>query len=116
MNEEKQKLQLEEAGITVSELFGLRGYLHNWSFNRGRSYWIATGPGIPLGKAIELQNSHGRVVRAEGDCLRRGPLFWNKGFGTGMYHVDTFEGLKALVDMLNEIVEEAEALKGIGGS
>lgn len=108
--------ELEQAGINVHRLpesfreshpemrTVIVGGLHGWEFRRAWYYWIATGPGIPLDAAETLQASHGQEVRANGDCVCRGPLFWNNGFGTGSYHVDTQEGLNALADTLRRIV------------
>ena len=80
------------------------GVLHGWEFERAWLYWIAKGLGIEIEAAQRLQDSHGRVVRASGDCACRGPLFWYKGLACGSYHVDSAEGLKALADTIKELV------------
>lgn len=85
----------------------VHGSLYGWTFDRAWYYWIVKGPGIPIDKAMQLQEAHGKVVRANGDCACRGPLFWNRGFPTTMYHVDTQEGLNALVSVIKRIYAEA---------
>lgn len=111
--------ELEAAGIEVYRLEALRnsrttevatairGGLHGWSFERAWYYWRANGPGIPIDEATDLDMRHGRVVRANGDCACRGPLFWNKGLATGSYHVDSQEGLNALADTIRGLVNKA---------
>ncbi len=108
--------ELEAAGIEVLCLEALRGSrttevatavrgdLHGWSFERAWYYWKANGPGIPIDEALDLDMRHGRVVRANGDCGCRGPLFWNHGLATGSYHVDSQEGLNALADTIRALV------------
>ncbi len=120
--DDKVEAELKASGITVirfPELLRdshpemrtvIHGELHCWVFKRAWRYWIAEGPGIPIGHAMKLQESHGGQARANGDCGCQGPLHWNKGFGTGSYHVDSQEGLDALVKTLNTVVEEAKAL------
>lgn len=108
------KEELETAGFEILEMpesmrskreVGTRivGILHGWSLTRAWYYWVAEGPGIPVEEAVKLQESHGKQVRANGDCVARGPLFWNKGFPTTMYHIDTAEGLKAFADVVHGI-------------
>lgn len=75
----------------------------NWSFHRAWYYWIAKGPGIPLKEATELHEAHGKDVRVDGHCGCPSPLEWFKGLGCGAYHVDSFEGLKALAETLNAL-------------
>lgn len=74
-----------------------------WGFQRAWYYWVATGPGIPLAEAEEFDKQWGEVVRASGDCACRGPRFWNKGFGTGNYHIDTQDGLEAFAALVRRI-------------
>ena len=75
-----------------------------WGFERAWTYWVAEGPGIPVEEAEELHEKYGQVVRVSGHCGCPSPLEWFKGFGVGLYHVDTLEGLKALADTIKEIV------------
>ena len=84
------------------------GVLHGWKFKRAWCYWMCKGPGIELVAADRLQASHGKTVRASGDCACRGPRFWFKGLACGSYHVDDAEGLKALADTIKGIVEAAK--------
>jgi hypothetical protein len=87
----------------------IMGHLGPWSFKRAWRYWACDGPGIPLAEAEALDKTHGKVVRADGDCACRGPRFWNKGLATGLYHVDTQEGLNALADTIRDLMRRAEA-------
>lgn len=86
------------------------GDLHGWGFLRNWSYWVATGPGIPPEYATPLHELHGQSVRVAGHCGCPSPLEWFNGFAVGNYHVDTFSGLKALVDTINLVVEDAKKL------
>ncbi len=84
------------------------GSLHGWEFKRAWYYWVCSGPGIELVAAERLQESHGKTVRASGDCACRGPRFWFKGLACDSYHVDDAEGLKALADTIKGLVEAAK--------
>lgn len=75
-----------------------------WRFKRAWTYWVCEGPGIPPKEAVELHKEYGRVVRVSGHCGCPSPLEWFKGFGCGLYHVDTLKGLKALADMIKKIM------------
>jgi hypothetical protein len=79
------------------------GHFGQWSFTRSWSYWVAKGPGIPVEYAESLHETHGKVVRVAGDCTCPNPRKVYGGFGVGLYHVDTPEGLKALADLLRSI-------------
>lgn len=79
------------------------GEFCRWGFRRAWYYWVAEGPGIPADKAQDLWLTHGKEVRVEGHCGCPSPLEWNHGFATGMYHVDTAEGLRALAELLKSI-------------
>src|ERR1035437_2982969 len=79
-----------------------------WWFERAWYYWTAKGPGIPPDYAEKLHGTHGQVVRVEGHCGCPSPLEYNKGFGTGSYHIDTPDGLKAFVNMLIQIMMDAK--------
>jgi hypothetical protein len=81
----------------------ITGILHRWSFRRAWVYWVAEGPGLPIEEAEKLHESHGREVRVDGDCTCPAPRERYKGFGVGLYHVDTAEGLKALADALKRV-------------
>lgn len=80
------------------------GSLGPWGFKRAWRYWVAEGPGIPVGEAERLHATHGQVVRVAGHCGCPSPREWFKGFGVGCYHVDTQEGLNALADVIRGIV------------
>ena len=79
-----------------------------WHFERAWYYWVAKGPGIPLEHATRLHNTHGQVVRVDGHGGCPSPLEWNKGFAVDHYHVDTAEGLKALVDTIKQVAVDAK--------
>ena len=79
-----------------------------WFFQRAWYYWVAKGPGVPPDYAEKLHKTHGHEVRVEGHCGCPSPLEYNKGFGVGSYHIDTSEGLKAFVDMLKQIMIDAQ--------
>lgn len=112
------RAELEAAGIEVHsfEFFrdqgevktAIRGSLQNWGFKRAWYYWVATGSGLPPEYAVKLHESHGQDVRVEGHCGCPHPLEYNKGFGVGLYHVDSWEGLKALADALNQCAKDAQ--------
>lgn len=72
------------------------GVLYGWTFERGWVYWIAKGPGIPVEDAEKLHEEFGQVVRVDEHCGCPSPAEYFKGFGCGVYHIDTTEGLKAL--------------------
>jgi len=76
-----------------------------WSFKRAWTYWVCEGPGIPLEDATALHLDYGDVVRVAGHCGCPSPKEWYKGFGCGLYDVDTLEGLKALADTIKGILE-----------
>jgi hypothetical protein len=106
--------ELTEAGIKVNEMdlflkscgevpTSIIGTQCMWNFQRAWYYWVAKGPGIPVDRVEEFDKQWGKEVRANGDCGCRGPLFWNEGFSTGSYHIDSQEGLNAFVKMLKEI-------------
>lgn len=110
----------EHDGITdnnLNELFrnssgevktSVWGILHGWIFKRCWKYWTASGPGIDVNNAEKLNDKFGDVVRVDG---RSGlsPRKLYKGLGSGYYHVDTAEGLKALADTIKDIVSKSEA-------
>ena len=112
------ELELRGAGIEAKRLPGILrstgevktavvGTLGPWIFHRAWTYWVATGPGLPLEYAEQLDRTFGQEVRASGDCACRGPRFWYKGFACPMYHVDTPAGLNALASALRECMEKA---------
>jgi hypothetical protein len=74
-----------------------------WTFERAWYYWVAKGPGLPVEVAERLHAEHGSVVRVDGHCGCPSPREWFKGFGVPHYHVDTPEGLKALIDALRSV-------------
>lgn len=83
----------------------VRGSFGQWGFTRAWYYWVAEGPGIPPDIAEQLHATHGKQVRVAGHCGCPSPREWFKGFGVGSYHVDSPEGLKALVDTLRSICD-----------
>jgi hypothetical protein len=105
--------ELEEAGITERLMLHYSDHpevpaaiiagVHRWTFTRAWYYWIATGPGIPPEHAIPFDKEWGKEVRVDGDCACRGAEFWGEGFGVGMYHIDTQEGLNAFVQLLAKV-------------
>ena len=116
--------ELEAAGIEVHRFpnpldgevpTGVFGTLRGWKFRRAWRYWVAEGPGIPPDFADELYESHGQEARVAGDCGCRSPRFWHKGFASGMYHVDTQEGLNALAETIRRVSRRnGVVMRGIG--
>lgn len=80
----------------------VRGILGPWTFSRAWYYWIAEGPGLDLERAMNLHNRFGNDVRVAGHCNCPSPLEGFQGFGTGYYHVDSLEGLKALAEAIKD--------------
>jgi hypothetical protein len=109
--------ELDEAGITDRMKLsrsdhpevpsGILCGVYGWSFHRNWYYWVAKGPGIPPEHAIPFDQEWGTEVRADGDCACRGAAFWGRGFGVGMYHIDTQEGLNAFVQLLARVHKPA---------
>ncbi len=104
--------ELLEAGIEVHILpisiggevpTKIIGSVQGWNFERAWYYWVAKGPGISVEDATDLFNTHGQEVRTDGHCGCPSPKEWNGNFGTGMYHVDTQEGLNALAATIKKI-------------
>jgi len=109
------KQELTDAGIKFEFLDILRkhsgevktgviGGIFGWTFKRAWTYWSCEGPGIPVEAAEKLHKVYGKVVRVDGDCGCPSPRERFHGLGCGSYHVDTKEGLKALVETLRNIV------------
>ena len=106
--------ELEEAGIDVvrmPEIFRenhpemrtvVIGSLGPWHFRRNWYYWIAEGPGLPVDITNALYATHRKVLRQQGDCTCRQ---WYPGFGCGLYHVDTQEGLNTLAARIRAIID-----------
>lgn len=84
---------------------------YKWQFERAWNYWVATGPGIPVDYATALHNVHGKVCRVGGDCTCPSPLKAYRGFGVGLYHVDSPDGLKALADTIKVVGANAAKQK-----
>ena len=78
-----------------------------WGFTRAWYYWVAEGPGVPPEYARKLHASHGKECRVMGHCGAPDPIAYCKGFGVGLYHVDSPEGLKALADTIKTIRDQA---------
>lgn len=85
------------------------GTLHGWVFKRSWRYWVAEGPGLPPTYADPLHAKAGKDVRVAGHCGCPSPFEWHKGFGVGLYHVDTSAGLAALASALNQCAADAAA-------
>ena len=106
--------ELNLAGITVNVFRGLQsgevktdilGSVHGWSFDRRWRYWSAKGPGIPCDVATELWDRD-KTVRVDGHAASPSPIEWLNGFGIGLYHIDTQEGLKELADVIKSVYRE----------
>jgi len=116
--DDKLEEELKVAGISVfkAEMFressgevktSVRGTLGPWNFERAWYYWIATGPGLPPAYAWMLYESHGKQARIMGHCGCPDPSYCG-GFGVGLYHVDTADGLKALADTIKLVMAKAK--------
>lgn len=110
--------ELEQAGITVLRIeclrndhpevhTAVRGELPYWGFHRNWYYWVARGAAIPPDYAERLHARHGKVCRVNGHCGCPSPFEDAKGFGIGLYHVDTQEGLCALADTIRSVMRDA---------
>ena len=109
--------ELNVAGIPIEKLpeclrnngevhYTVCGSLYRWVFTRNWYYWVARGPGIPIEAATELYNGFGTVVRMEGDAGILNPSERYNGLGSGHYHIDTGDGLKALADTIKKVVAD----------
>lgn len=114
------RAELEYAGIVVEMLpeslrahYGVEikstvlGTLHGWSFKRAWRYWVCSEPGIPHQAATDLHCRFGNEVRVSGHCGCPSPMEHYSGLGVGRYHVDTWDGLKALAETISTVVDEA---------
>lgn len=112
--EETIRKELTEAGINVVEIPCIapngevptrycgcigQGY-KEWRFNRMWTYWVAKGPAIPPEDAKRLNEKFNDIIRVEGCAGGMGV----SGFGVGLYHIDNAQGLKALADLIKEIM------------
>lgn len=88
---------------------GIRGGLHGWTFERGRCYWICTGPGIEHAEAENLHAKHGATVRVEGHAGSPAPGTVFNGLAVGCYHVDDAAGLAALAETIKGLVARYHA-------
>lgn len=86
------------------------GNLVLWGFRRAWYYWVAEGPGISADKATEFHKTYGTQCRVNGHCGCPSPLEQNHGFGIGLYHIDTQEGLNAFAQLLRSIYIEKEKI------
>lgn len=115
--DEELRAELTEAGIHVivvpeimrgqvaSEIGTIIcGSLHGWRFKRAWYYWVCEGPGIEVEAAEKLHAEFGNDVRVDGHCGCPSPREWFKGLACGSYHVDSQEGLKALADVIKQVV------------
>ena len=79
--------------------YSVTGMIHGWHFRRAWYYWVATAtPGAQLSaeKARRLNERWKEEVRVDGYAGGQdveGPV--------GCYHVDTVEGLSALVEYIS---------------
>jgi hypothetical protein len=104
--------ELEEAKIPYVELEVFRhgkevpsaliGDLHGWVFRRAWRYWVARSERTVLlfQYAEPLHEKYGNEVRVDGHCCCPSPKEWlNQPWhiGVNCYHVDTQDGLNALV-------------------
>lgn len=110
--------ELLAAGINVMkmEMFrkssgevktAVKGHLGYWGFERSWTYWVANGPSLPPDVAMALHKKIGKEVRVEGHAGAPSPLTYCGGFGVGMYHIDSQEGLKALADAIKGVISKA---------
>ncbi len=107
------RAELEAAGIPIIEADFLRhnrevptkviGEAWMWGFRRAWYYWVCEGPGIPPDLAMALHATHGTQCRVLGGAGCDSPLDACRGFAVGCYHVDTYQGLKALAEVLRSI-------------
>lgn len=115
--DDKLRSELTLAGLTPTDKCGSLIYSgevkatiycqqYGWLFKRAWRYWVAEGNGIPVGPAMKLWEEWGDVVRTEGHCGCPSPLWYNNGLATGMYHIDSIDGLKALADTLKSLYVE----------
>ncbi len=120
------RMELHRAGITVATLpevcrktgevkTVIMGSYEKWGFTRAWRYWVADGPGIECDVAMELHEAHGLVTRVGGHCMAPSPLEQFKGLGTGLYHVDAQEGLNALKQTLERVVNMHKVGDSNGG-
>ncbi|KKL10923.1 hypothetical protein LCGC14_2550960 [marine sediment metagenome] len=86
----------------------ITGTLYDWTFKRAWSYWVAEGPGISVEVAEQLHKHYGKEIRVAGHCGCPSPTEWYHGFGVGLYHIDTQEGLNALSKKIKGIYIENE--------
>ena len=82
---------------------------NSWAFIRMWRYWVAEGyTGIPYEYALKLYKAN------EVDDIRvfggGGHPKQAHGFGINSYHIDTFEGLKILADIIKEIKNKFKVL------
>lgn len=115
--------ELEFAGIEVVNLsrYGLANpytsevkssiigdiHLSRWTFYRAWRYWVAEGPGIPPEIAMELWERN-NTARVGAHAASPSPLEWYNGFGVGLYHIDTFEGLRDLATTIKSIRKRSD--------
>lgn len=83
----------------------IMGEIGPWGFTRAWKYWRAEGPGISPDTAENLHEIHGKEVRVDGHCGCPSPKEWFKGFAVGHYHVDTQEGLSALAEVIQGVLD-----------
>jgi hypothetical protein len=91
-------------GEVPSSIIGL---LDGWEFRRAWYYWVvsSTKNTLLFKYADPLHESFGKDVRVDGHCGCPSPREWCKApwqMGVNFYHVDSQEGLNALVNAIKE--------------
>lgn len=119
-NNEQAMKEMEEAGIEVyaySDSLAnsnecrvkVIGTIGPWFFTRSRDYWVAKGPGLNIEQAIQLNEKHGKEVRADGYIGGIDDLYEHfKGFAVTTYHIDSQEGLNVFTELLKKIMKNAK--------
>jgi hypothetical protein len=112
--------ELERAGIESLKLPFITkgevptryvGHVNGWKFDRAWCYWIARADNdlLLFKHADPLHEEFGTMVRVDGHCGCPSPREWfNKPWHLGVahYHIDTQEGLNALVAAIRKQGEE----------
>jgi len=114
------KKELTEAGVYFEEHEFLRknagevksailAYLNGWVFKRAWYYWVVSSDQnlLLFENADKLHEKFGKEVRVSGHCGCPSPREWYNNdwnLGVNLYHVDSQEGLNALVKAIKEQV------------
>ena len=116
------KKELTEAGVYFEEYEFLRkgsgevpsailAYLNGWVFKRAWYYWVVSSENnlLLFENADKLHEKFGKEVRVDGHCGCPAPREWlrdNWRLGVNLYHVDSQEGLNALVKAIKEQIND----------